>query len=135
VSYRFNGTGKQMAPQSTYSWIFISLAMASSAGPAGLREILGAADYIDHSIPTHEELRGSLGWLIARGFIESTDRRYSLTGAGREFYDEASARSAYVHKMRPRIEEKFAGLDPGSLPEPITVGEFQFALDLYYKGT
>jgi hypothetical protein len=116
----------------THTWIFLAVAFSCSKEPASLRSVIGAADYLDHAIPTREELQTSLGWLIARSLIEKSGDRYSLSTAGKKFYAEASAASAYVHKMRPRMEEDFAKLDAESETELIADDQFQAALELYY---
>lgn len=123
-----------MTNELTYAWIFAATARASAAEAAGLRQIIGAADYIDHAIPTREELQMSLGWLIAHGLIQRQGQGYQLTSAGHEFYAQASAKFVHLHQLMIWAAKEFAGYKAGAEPEPIAIGEFQVALNLYYQG-
>jgi predicted transcriptional regulator len=68
-----------MTKSKQYAWIFLSVGESAS----GLDEIIGAADGINHAIPTHKELQESLGWLIENGLIHKAGKKYFLTDAGK----------------------------------------------------
>lgn len=64
-------------------WILLSLAVASFRGPASLRGLISAADYINHAIPTRAEVEGGLNRLARAGLVSTSCRGFSLTSRSR----------------------------------------------------
>jgi hypothetical protein len=62
------------------AWIFQAIAIASHAAPARLSEILGAADAVNHALPTDDELHGAFARLTEHGFIAEVGDTFQLTG-------------------------------------------------------
>jgi hypothetical protein len=69
-----------MTDPQIFAWILISVSDRGST----LQDLIARADAIMHCLPTHQELQKSLGWLIHRDLVETQDRRYFLTPAGRD---------------------------------------------------
>ncbi len=66
------------------AWVLWSI--ATSAGPSTtLRQLIAAADYINHAVPTYDELAGALRRLEASGCVERGGRGYRATPLVREF--------------------------------------------------
>lgn len=61
------------------AWLFQAIAIASHARPATLSEIIGAADAVNHALPTDEELHGALLRLTADQFVEEVGDQFRLT--------------------------------------------------------
>jgi len=61
------------------AWLLQAIAVASGQKPALLSEILGAADAVNHAMPTDDELHGALVRLTAGGFVEEIDEQFQLT--------------------------------------------------------
>lgn len=84
----------------------MATAMASENRPATLENISATADYINHAVPTAEELETSLSWLIAKELVAKTDNNFALTAKGKAEYVAASKRSRAVMKIWEKIETK-----------------------------
>jgi hypothetical protein len=61
------------------AWLLQAIALASQEKPARLGDILGAADAVNHALPTDDELHGALTRLTAGGFVEEADAGFQLT--------------------------------------------------------
>ncbi len=67
-----------------WSWsdAWILAAVALNPAGAGLADLIGTADGINHAIPTRDELSRGLGALIAANLVELIDGRFFTTAAG-----------------------------------------------------
>ena len=83
--------GGYMTAVQVRAWIFLSVQEVLGS----LGEIVGATDAINRAIPTHRELQGSLGWLIAQGLIRQEGRRYGLTAEGRALRESCGGRTIW----------------------------------------
>jgi hypothetical protein len=61
------------------AWMFQAIAIASHAAPASLSDILGAADAVNHALPTDDELHGAFVRLTQDGFVEEIGDTFHLT--------------------------------------------------------
>jgi hypothetical protein len=61
------------------AWLFQAIALASQAGPARLSQVIGAADGVNHALPTVDELHGALVRLTAGGFVSEAEERFTIT--------------------------------------------------------
>lgn len=61
------------------AWLLQAVAVASHARPATLSEILGAADAVNHALPTDDELHGGFSRLAGANYIEEVDGKFRLT--------------------------------------------------------
>jgi hypothetical protein len=100
-----------MTPETTNSWIFLAVAMASSESPSKLNGIIGVADGINHAIPTHKELQTAFGWLSKQGLISKEGKKYRLTDKGLALHREASAKSNLIFGMWDFLKERFLTLN------------------------
>ncbi len=66
---------------SSDTWVLLAILYGGGQEGKALREIIGAADYINHAIPGYEELEGGLARLAAAGLVARRGGRY-LAGAG-----------------------------------------------------
>lgn len=88
-----------MTGRIAYAWILYSVSRSDST----LVDIIGQADYINHAIPTHEELRQSFGWLRYGGLVRKSENRYLLTRTGQQIM-----RQALDQKTMMQILDKLA---------------------------
>ena len=85
--------------ETTNSWIFLAIALASRDSPAKLSEISMTADGIAHAIPTEREVQFSIWWLMAKRFVSKKGIRYRLTEEGKELYEKACLVSDNVSEI------------------------------------
>ena len=69
-----------IVPQWTWNdgWILMSLFLTQRDGGAELHEIIGAADAINHAIPTAKELSRSLSRFSGCGLLSFDGSRYRI---------------------------------------------------------
>jgi hypothetical protein len=82
-----------MTEEQTVAWIFYAVAGASGQEPADFRSISMVADGINHAVPTHKELQGSLSWLHEAQLVNRASTGYMLTPQGQEVMKSAQAKS------------------------------------------
>ena len=90
----------------TIAWIYLALSMASEAEPTNFNGISMVADGINHAVPTHKEMQTSISWLLEKGLVSKTGKRYSLTSKGRENYKAASKGTNTLLKIWDNMEQK-----------------------------
>jgi hypothetical protein len=73
------------------AWILLALLLCAGTEGADLSRIIGAADYIDHGIPTLEQLHGPLNRLASGRLITRRRGRFFITERARELADKAEA--------------------------------------------
>ena len=122
-----------MTPETTNSWIFLAVAMASSESPATLDGIIGVADGINHAIPTHKELQTAFGWLSKQGLILKEGKKYRLTDKGLALHSEASAKSKRIFGVRDYLKEHFSTLNSETEANSLTAEEVDVAYRKYNK--
>lgn len=76
------------------AWVLLAILYAGRARAASLREIIAAADFINHAILTYEELAGGLARLSRAGTI----RRQGETG----FQPSPAVRAYYEKNTGPK---------------------------------
>ena len=79
--------------QSTFTWAdaWIFSALLVTRHPAGLADLVGAADGINHAIPTPEEINGALDRLHAAGLVSRSDEQLAPTPAASELFERISS--------------------------------------------
>lgn len=92
-----------MSPAQTRAWIALSL----SSKPGMLRDIVAAADMMNHALPTLDELRESLGWLRAQGLAIGDEHRFALTAQGSAIVDTLHARTRTLNKVWDALAAAF----------------------------
>jgi hypothetical protein len=90
----------------TDAWIFAAL--VGDAPVTTLAELVAAADYLNHSIPSASEVRSALVRLAARRLIVPRGKSIALTALGRTVYADGRARRgglfSLVDNMRKAIK-------------------------------
>ena len=66
----------------TISLIYLSIAYGSQKESISFQGISDIADGINHAIPTQQELRNSITWLIDKQYIIKLAKKYQLTEKG-----------------------------------------------------
>ncbi len=75
------------------AWLLLSV---SRDDLAPLDVIIGAADMINHAIPTPQELEDGFTRLIQAGLIRQRERQLGLTASGSKMVAEAEGHSRYA---------------------------------------
>ena len=78
------------------AWILLALLYNRAQKGSRLTDILATADFINHAIPTREELHGALNRLLAGGLIEVDKHRFTVTDRARELFSKVEASSKKV---------------------------------------
>lgn len=73
------------------SWILLALFYGGGRKGCDLRAIIGAADYIDHAIPTTAEMHGALNRLAAGGLVKTRKGLFLVTDKAIAIYDKVQA--------------------------------------------
>jgi len=100
-----------MSSETTNSWIFLAVAMASGKSPPTLNDIIGAADGINHAIPTHKELQSAFDWLTQQGLILKEGKKYRITDKELVLYGEADAKSKRIFGLWDYLKGRFSDLN------------------------
>ncbi|MGY5353433.1 hypothetical protein [Wenyingzhuangia sp. IMCC45467] len=88
------------------SWILLSIGIGSQKSPIDIKGIKQIADGINHAIPTHQELQSSIKWLIQKGLIIKTGKKYSLSNKGKNLISDSQSTKKKVLKMWENLELK-----------------------------
>ena len=120
-----------MNDRETDAWILLSV----SAGGSTLRDVIAAADWINHAIPTAQELRTSLGRLRVWGLVERRGERFALTSAGGEMIERVGATARTQMKVWDGVAAALAELeDLEHTPEEIADEDLRAAYREYTGG-
>ncbi len=100
-----------MTDSKIISWIFLAVAIASSNEHADTKSISKIADGINHAVPTQNELRMAISWLLRAGQIKMQGKKYTLTKNGLINYQFASLNTNVVLNIWRNLERqlKIAG--------------------------
>ena len=106
--------GPLESDQRTVAWILYAVDMAAGKAPASLTDISSTADAINHAVPTHQELSGSLSWLAAHGLVESAGRFHSLSPAGHKLLHQARSSNTTVSGVWAHLAEGIRRISAGA---------------------
>ncbi len=95
-----------MTQENTFSWIFLSTAIATQTEPTDRRGISMIADGINHAVPTEKELQTALSWLISKGLVTKQGKKYILTTEGKLEYEFASKNTKVLFKIWENLEKR-----------------------------
>lgn len=99
------------------AWMFLGVAFGRGPnGRASLKDIVAAADWVNHAIPLEEELTGGLNRLIAGGYVRSSRGSFALTHAGEALHQRVKKRAG-IWTQFDRLAMAFDSLD--SPPKPV----------------
>ncbi|QIF03786.1 hypothetical protein [Roseimicrobium sp. ORNL1] len=107
------------------AWLLMSVYFAGPRGSvAPLEHVIGAGDYINHSIFTVSELNGGFSRLQRAGLIAVHEHGFSITPAGEELVTPSSKKRLRVLKHMHDIREQLGaeawkpGLNPNETDDP-----------------
>jgi hypothetical protein len=116
-------------PASTFlwsdAWILMAIGLASDTGESSLAHVIGAADAVEHAVPTREEVNGALARLGRAGFVDGDPEGRRLSPAGRALLASAAAEGKTL-LARLTVLERLLGAaawKPGTDPCAAGVGE------------
>ena len=95
-----------MTDKQTYSWIFFSIALGSQKEAIGYNDISNLADGINHAVPTDNEMRKSINWLISENLISKTGKKYQLTDLGKDIYKSVEVNNKSTLNTWKELENK-----------------------------
>ena len=109
------------------AWILLAILIKAQPGEfPSLDEIIGAADYINHAIPTSGELDGALFRLIESGWIEQEDLCFAPTERAESMYAPFRGRRTAITTDLEHVRSEIgAGEWSSELPE--APGQFRVA--------
>ena len=87
------------------TWVLLALLISEQKDGATLRAIIATADYINHAIPTYEELAGGLARLMRSGYVEKQAGRYRATDVIRMFYRKTTKARYSIWKDWQAVEQ------------------------------
>lgn len=77
------------------AWILLATLYART-GEGDLKDVIAAADYINHAIPTRDELELAFSRLSEAGYVEIGERGYLATGTAERIWNQTAAREKTV---------------------------------------
>jgi hypothetical protein len=117
------------------TWSFSEAWLLTAVGQFGgrgcsLSEMIGAADALNHDIPTEEQAAASLGRLAASGLIETHHAHYRVTKAGRLVYKQ---RRGGMFELSGSVLNALRPVPCVEGEVDFTPGQFQAAYDEYAR--
>ncbi len=103
----------------TDAWIFISMAFYQGETGTSLRDLIATADYINHAIPSEEEIEGAIDRLGCAGLLSVQDDRFHLTPAGRALLREPHNQRASLLQMWELVAKDLETLEFPEVEVPV----------------
>jgi Mn-dependent DtxR family transcriptional regulator len=100
--------------------LFLAIGYSNDKGPSSLARVIGAADAIQHSVLTWEEVDGGLFRLGKAGYVTVRDEKVSLTQQGRLILE--GLREKMVHKRQDELSIAI-GASPWTAHDPAVARE------------
>jgi hypothetical protein len=75
---------------STEAWIMLSLLLGPAEKGMTLRDLIATADYVNHAIPTYDELADGLQHLRQAGYVIKQADRYCAAPVIRSYYTQVT---------------------------------------------
>jgi hypothetical protein len=121
--------------------LFLAIGYSNDKGASSLARVIGAADAIQHSVLTWEEVDGGLFRLGMAGYVTVRDGRVSLTQQGRAILE--GLREKTVHKRQDELSIAIgappwtardpAGARDADQPQVIDQRAYQAAVSRYTR--
>lgn len=93
------------------AWMFLAVAVSrGSDGEATLEDMVAAADWINHAIPSNQELEVGLNRLLAARFLSNTRDAFGLTPAGESLYSRVRKRAGIWTQLK-RLGKAFEAIE------------------------
>jgi hypothetical protein len=77
------------ADSAVYAWLLLAVSLATTRAQATLIDVIGAADAVNHAVPTPDELHVGLTALTSLGLIAAESPGIYMTPKGTAFVEEA----------------------------------------------
>lgn len=112
------------------AWVFASIAVYDR--PCSLVEVIGAADWMNHSVLLEAEVESALGKLTGAGLVRVYESwTFELTDEGASLWS-GGVRDLQAHLGQ--IEERLAVIEPGRAAVTLPRGVMEQALEAYRAG-
>ena len=100
------------------AWIFVSMAFYQGEAGTSLRDLIATADYINHAIPSDEEIEGAINRLACAGLVTVQDDYFHLTPAGRVLLRDPHNQRASLLQMWELVEKDLEEMEFPELQVP-----------------
>lgn len=107
--------------QASDAWLLMAAGLADRVGRLTLDQVIGAADAVQHAVPTREELNGAIGRLSRAGHVKWSSRGLRLTPAGRELFARSEREKRDTLRTQQQALERLLGVtswSPRAEPRP-----------------
>jgi len=122
--------------QHSDAWIFISMAFYQGEAGTSLRDLIATADYINHAIPTDDEIEAAINRLSSAGLVTVQDDHFYLTAAGRIVLQEFHGKRTSLLKMWELVGKQLDSAEFPQLEIPafkLKPEQFRAAYNSYYE--
>lgn len=98
---RAKGSALRADWQDADAWLLLSALLTCRTRDGSLLELVGTADYIDHAVPTHEELHGAINRLLSARLLTTRRRKLRVTPRAEQLMQkvEASCKRAVRRRL------------------------------------
>ncbi len=93
-------------------WILLSAAACNFRGACTLRQLIAAADHVNHAIPGRNEIEGGVNRLAAAGLLSVSSGFFRLTPRSRRLLLAMEARDRKLLRQWRMLGEKLPSLSP-----------------------
>jgi len=94
-------------------WLLLAILMAPREGPADLRSILAAGDYLEHAIFRFEEMEGGLFRLTRGGYVEEVAGGFVPTEMAQEMFRRIASQTRRRRALREAVAHAIGVQRPG----------------------
>lgn len=84
--------------------VWLAAALGAMRGRIGLRHLLGAADALDHAIPTFDEIRYGIPRLIDAGLAEYLDGQFAPTPRAIDLYRQSKGPNGTLDRFANMLD-------------------------------
>ena len=113
------------------AWILLAINGFSGFKYVPLEKIIGAADAINHDIPSCEVLESAIGWLVENGLVEKIDIGFRLTRNGHDLMTEINSKTNKIFEAWNLLEQRFSDAKATGKFTEISKVEWQQAYETY----
>lgn len=116
------------------AWIFLSLNKIEEG--TSLEDLIAKADWINHAIPTEEEVEGAITRLSKAGLVHFRSAKFFLTDSGKELYEYIYGKRGSMLTLWGKLEKHLNKSDFPFLnieDFKLSAGELQITYEKYRK--
>jgi hypothetical protein len=115
---------------SSDAWFMAAVAVAEARGPGGLCDVVGAGDYINHSIFNLGEIERAVARLHSANLLVEDSGRFSLSSEGAALWDRSPSRLVLERMMWLEGALRAHEFDPAA-PGLLDPAEYRNAVAAY----